>query len=174
MKEFLVTHYESKGPKWCAERTGRSEGCVKVAATKMGLNYARAKRERIRRYLRDNLEELGWKRCSLELGLAEVTTRRWAKKFGIQGPPDGRGAKPTKLTHEQVSIIRSDYPQLSTDALAKRIGLTNDIVIGFLKREGSYLGFSRRSELVVDKDFFEWMIPTKNGIYLRRKWPVEI
>jgi len=156
MKEILTENYESKGPKWCAQETGCSEGYVKVTASKMGLSYARANRNRIRRYLQDNLAVDGWSACANILGLSECSTRRWAKKFSIDGPPDARGARPTNLTDEQVNRVLESYPELSTNVLARCLGLTNDIVIGFLKREGRYLGFDRRSGTAVNKDFFKW------------------
>ena len=67
-----------------------------------------------------------------------------------------RGAKPTTLTGEQESLILSSYPSKSTNEIASVLGLSNDIVIGFLKRRGTYLGFDRRIGSSVDRRFFRW------------------
>jgi intein/homing endonuclease len=67
-----------------------------------------------------------------------------------------RGAKPTVLTETQQVHILGEYPTKSTDRISIELGLSNDVVIGYLKRNGKYLGFNRRSGMSVDKDFFQW------------------
>jgi len=49
-----------------------------------------------------------------------------------------------------------EYPVSSTNELASVSGLSNDIVIGFLKRKRVYIGFNRRAGISVDRKFFRW------------------
>lgn len=137
-------------------KLGKSCTVVKQTAHTMGLNYRKAKQDRIRIHLSERLVEDGWKKVATDLGLSEGRVRLWAAKLGIKGPPDGRGAKPTELSKEQMSMILEQYPLKSTNVIADSMGLTNDIIIGFLKRMEKYLGFERRADLVVDKKRFEW------------------
>ena len=155
-KEFLAKWYEEKGPKWCAEVTGLSYESVKQSAHMMGLRWDKAKRYRIGSFLRDNLKDKGWAESARELGLAEGTVRRWAKKLGIEGLPDGRGSKPKVLTKEQQEMIRSEYPAKSCQAVASDVGLSRDVVEMFLRDEGLYIGMDRYADLAVNKSFFEW------------------
>jgi len=156
MKEFLQRWYEEKGIEWCAERLGKSCGSIKQMAHTMGLNYRKAKQERIRSHLSERLLVDGWKKVEADLGLSEGKAYLWAKKLGIKGPPDERGAKPTELLENQRKVILEQYPLRSTNAIASLTGLTNDIVIGFLQRSGRYIGFERRADVVVDKGRFDW------------------
>lgn len=156
MREFLGKWYCEKGPSWCAERLGRKVENVKQMAHTMGLNYRTARQERIRRYLSDRLLLDGWKGASEVLRLSDGKVRLWAKKLGIDGPPDDRGNSPTELLNEQEKAVLTGYPEKSPWELAKETGLTGDIVIGFLKRRGLYQGFDRRASRVVNKEFFRW------------------
>ena len=156
MREFLEIWYEYRGPRWCSEQLGRNVECVKQTAHVMGLNYRLARQERIRKYLAERLKVDGWKRCSECLELSEGKVRLWAKKLGVEGPPDDRGAKPTELTEEQRRAVLEGYPGKSAWVLAAETGLTAEVVIGFLKREGGYQGAGRRASTVVDKGFFRW------------------
>jgi hypothetical protein len=116
----------------------------------------KTRKEAIRSFLLKRLKIDGWKQSSIQLKLSEGIVRKWAKKFKIEGPPDQRGSKPTNLTEEQKSIIYNMYPQISTSKIAPLINSTNDIVIGFIKRNGKYVGFNRRADTSVDKSFFKW------------------
>jgi transposase len=156
MKEFLQRWYEEKGIGWCAKQLGKSYGSVTQTAHTMGLSYRKAKQERIRIHLSERLLVDGWKKVETDLGLSEGKAYLWAKKLGIDGPPDGRGAKPTELSDDQRKAILEQYPLKSTNVLAGLTGLTNDIVIGFLQRNGRYVGFDRRVDTVIDKSRFEW------------------
>lgn len=156
MKEFLQKWYEAKGPIWCSEQLKKSHGIIRQTAHMMGLNYRKAKQDRIRIHLSERLLVDGWKKVEMDLGLSEGTAYLWAKKLGIKGPSDARGAKPAELSEDQRRAILEQYPLKSTDVIADSTGLTNDIVIGFLQRNGRYIGFDRRVDVVIDKSRFEW------------------
>lgn len=115
-----------------------------------------AKGQRIKDHLSERLLVDGWKRTAGDLKLSEGTIRRWAKNLELECPPDDRGAKPTELTKEQEGIVLFGYPIKSPWLIAKEIGLTGEVVIGFLKRRGLYQGVNRRASAVVDKEFFRW------------------
>ena len=154
-KEFLTKWYESKGPKWCAEETGKSYGAIKQMASSMGLRWADSRRDQIRKHLEAHLAD-GWGLAARQLNLSEGSVRRWAKKLQIQGPPDARGAKKKEVSDEQSKRILDSYPQMSCVAIGNREGLTRDVVERVLRDSGAYLGFNRRSDVSVDKTFFEW------------------
>ncbi len=156
-KGFIRQWYEKRGPQWCAERTGLSYGSVKQLAHSMGLRWDKARRGRIESHLRNYLKEDGWHKVAADLGIAEGTARRWAKKFDIEGPPDGRGAKRTKLSEEQVGLIVGNYPERSCVEIGDILGLSRDIVERVLRDAGLYLGFGRRADRCTNKAFFsEW------------------
>lgn len=156
MREFLKQWYCEKGPSWCAVQLREPYENVKQIAHVMGLNYRLARQERIRKYLSENLIANGWKQATLDLGLSDGKVRQWAKNFGIAEPPDDRGSKPTELSEDQRKVILEMYPHDSSNIIAASMGLTNDIVIGFLQRSGKYVGAERRSDKAVDKSRFEW------------------
>ena len=144
MKEFLREWYQAKGPRWCANQLGKSYDAIREMAHRERLSFAGTKRDRIRRHLEDRLLKDGWKQTSLDLGLSEGTTRRWAKKFGIEEPLDARGARPKEISEDHQRRILTDYPRHSTNVIARGCGLSNDVVIGFLKRRCLYVGYGRR------------------------------
>jgi len=156
MKEFLQKWYEKNGPGWCSEQLGKSQGVVRQMAHTMGLNYRRARQDRIRTHLSERLLKDGWSKVAEDLGLSDGKARRWAKKFGMDEPPDDRGAKPTELSEDQRDEVLGQYPLKSTNVIARSMGLTNDIVIGFLQRSGRYVGFDRRAAVVINKSRFGW------------------
>jgi len=156
MREFLEKWYCEKGPKWCAEQLGKSVGSVQQTAYAMGLNYRMARMEKIRKHIGENLKVDGWKKVANDLELPIGNVREWAKKLGIEGPPDARGAKPTELTKEQEEVVLTMYPEKSPWVISKETGLTGEVVLGFLKRRGLYQGFSRRAGVSVNKGFFHW------------------
>ena len=68
-----------------------------------------------------------------------------------------RGNSPTELTVAQRDTVLRQYPGRSCVAIGKNVGLSRDVVEGFLRRKGLYLGFRRRASLVVSQKFFdEW------------------
>lgn len=156
MKKFLKKWYCEKGPVWCSEQLGKKSGNVQQMAHKLGLNYRKARQERIRGYLLERLLSDGWRRAAEGLGLSEGKVRLWAKKFGVEGPPDDRGAKPIELTKEQERMVLEGYPVKSPWLIAKEIGLGGETVKGFLERRGLYQGYGRRVSWSVDRDFFRW------------------
>jgi transposase len=112
--------------------------------------------EKIRKHIGENLKVDGWKKVANDLELPIGNVREWAKKLGIEGPPDARGAKPTELTKEQEEVVLTMYPEKSPWVISKETGLTGEVVLGFLKRRGLYQGFSRRAGVSVNKGFFHW------------------
>jgi hypothetical protein len=156
MDDFIIKWYMEKGPRWCAEQLGISYESAKQKAHSMGLSFRKAKEGRVRAHLELHLLVDGWKKCAKDMGLAEGTIRNWAKKLGVPVPPDDRGLDPYPLTCEQKQTILSGYPKESTNRLAQSMGLTNDIVVSFLQREGKYIGLDRRADLCYNRDFFSW------------------
>lgn len=156
MREFLQKWYQDKGPRWCAKQLGKSYDSIKEMAHREGLNFAGSKRDRIRKHLEDRLLEDGWRKTAFDLGLSEGTVRRWAKKFSVKEPLDARGAKPMELSEDQQRLILASYPERSTNIIAGESGLSNDVVIGFLKRRCLYIGYGRRADQAVNKEFFRW------------------
>ena len=66
-----------------------------------------------------------------------------------------RGKVPTELSVAQRDAVLTQYPGKSCVTIGKEVGLSRDVVGGFLKRRGLYLGFKRRAFISVNQRFFD-------------------
>ena len=143
---FLLAHYNTEGPAYCAKALGRSRHCITTKATKIGL------REPVLTWWTD--EEITWLKENKDLSLKQqaahlnrsyqsVSSKR--RLLGIAAK-----AEDTAWTDDELQILKDNYEQLGREGCAKLLNRP----VGSVQSQASYLGlrFARSPIYCVELD----------------------
>lgn len=143
---FLLAHYDTDGPAYCAKALGRTRHCITDKATKMGL------REPVPTWWTE--DEITWLKENKELSLKQQAAylNRSYQSVSSKRRLLGIAAKAEDIawTDDELQILKDNYEQLGREGCAKLLNRP----VSSVQSQASYLGlrFARSPIYCIELD----------------------